>query len=80
MFQNIISQSERKFASEHLRRNKQKMSAGKKLQKKNKLFYFKVCNFLGKILYCICKYFIMWDVQSHSIKRPSRNDLDIGCL
>ena len=30
MFQNIISQSEQKFASEHLRRNKQKMRAGKK--------------------------------------------------
>ena len=30
MFQNIISQSEHKFTSEHLRRNKQKMSAGKK--------------------------------------------------
>ena len=29
MFQNIISQSENKFASEYLRRNK-KMSAGKK--------------------------------------------------
>ena len=30
MFQNVISQSEHKFASENLRRNKQKMSAGKK--------------------------------------------------
>ena len=30
MFQNIISQSEHKFSSEHLRRNKQKMSAEKK--------------------------------------------------
>ena len=30
MFQNIISQSEQKFASEHLRRNKQKMRTGKK--------------------------------------------------
>ena len=30
MIQNIISQSEHKFASEHLRGNKQKMSAGKK--------------------------------------------------
>ena len=30
MFQNIIIQSERKLASEHLRRNKQKMNAGKK--------------------------------------------------
>ena len=30
MFQNIISQSEHKFSSEHLRRSKQNMSAGKK--------------------------------------------------
>ena len=30
MFENIISQSDHKFASEHLRRNKQKMRAGKK--------------------------------------------------
>ena len=30
MFQNVICQSEDKFASENLRRNKQKMSAGKK--------------------------------------------------
>ena len=30
MFQNTISQSEHKFSSEHLRRSKQKMSAGKK--------------------------------------------------
>ena len=30
MFQNIISQNEHKFASKHLRRNKHKMSAGKK--------------------------------------------------
>ena len=30
MFQNIISQSEHEFASEHLIRNKQKMSPGKK--------------------------------------------------
>ena len=30
MLQNIISQSEHKFASEHLRRNKQKVKAGKK--------------------------------------------------
>ena len=30
MFQNIISGSEHKYASEHLKRNKQKMSAGKK--------------------------------------------------
>ena len=47
MFQNTISQSKHKFASEHLRRNKQNMSV------------------FGKILYCIRKYFIMWDVQSH---------------
>ena len=30
MFQKIVSQSEHKFASEHLRRNKQTMRAGKK--------------------------------------------------
>ena len=30
MFQNKISQSEHKFASEYLKRNKQKMSAGRK--------------------------------------------------
>ena len=30
MVQNVISGNERKCASEHLRRNKQKMSAGKK--------------------------------------------------
>ena len=30
MFQNVISQSEDKFASEYLKRSKQKMSAGKK--------------------------------------------------
>ena len=30
MFQNIISHSKHKFASEYLKRNKQKMSAGKK--------------------------------------------------
>ena len=30
MFQNMISQSEHNFASEYLRRNKQKMSAGRK--------------------------------------------------
>ena len=44
MFQNIISQSEHKFASGHLRRNKQKMSAGKNGKKtieEKKLFFEK---------------------------------------
>ena len=31
MFQNVISQSEHKFGLENLRRNKQKMSAVKKI-------------------------------------------------
>ena len=35
MFQNIISQSEHLRASEHLKRNKQKMSAGKKAIEEN---------------------------------------------
>ena len=45
-------------------------------QKKSKLFYRKVWNVFGKIFYCIRKYFIMWDVQSHSITRRSGNDLE----
>ena len=60
MFQNIINGSEHKCALEHLRKNKQKMSAGKKTLEENKLFYWKVCNVLSKIFYCICKKFIMW--------------------
>ena len=39
----------------------------RKQLKKNKLFYLKVCHVLRKIFYCIRKYFIMWDVQPHSI-------------
>ena len=35
MFQNIISESEHKCASEHLRKNKQKMSVEKKTIEKN---------------------------------------------
>ena len=35
MFQNIINGSEDKCASEHLRRSKQKMSAGKKTIQEN---------------------------------------------
>ena len=47
------------------------MSAGKKTIEKNELFYWKVCKVLGKILYGVRKYFIIWDVQSHSITGPS---------
>ena len=74
MFENIISGSEDKFTSEHFRRNKQKISAGKKsIEEKQTILK-------TKIFYCIRKYFIMWDVQSHSITRRSGNDLEIGCL
>ena len=52
----------------------------KKLQKKNKLIYCKVCNVIGKTFYCIRKYSKMWDAQSHNITRRSRNDLESGCL
>ena len=81
MVQNIISGSEHKCASEHLRRNKQKMSAGKKtMEEKQAILWESMQCVLGKIFYCICKYFIMWDVQPHSITRRSRNDLESGCL
>ena len=56
------------------------MSAGKKSIAEKNLFYWKVCNVLSKILCCICKYFIMYDVQSHNIIRRSKNDLESGCL
>ena len=58
MFQNIINQSGNRFALEHLRSNKQKTSEGKETIEE-KQFYWKVCNVLGKTLYCIRKYFIM---------------------
>ena len=79
MCQNIISQSGHNFASEYLRRNK-KMSAGKKPQNKKKLFYWKVYNVLINIQYCIRKYFVVWDAQSHSIRKRSRKDLESWCL
>ena len=69
MFQNIISQSEHKFVSEHLRRNKQKMSATKKTIEEKQTIFWKVYNVLCKILYCNRKYFLMCDVQTHSITR-----------
>ena len=44
MFQNIISGSEHKFASEHLKRNKQKMSAGKKtIEEKQSILLENMC-------------------------------------
>ena len=80
MFRNIISESEHRFASEHLRKNKHKMSDGKKTAEEQQAILLEVCNVSGKILYCIRKNFIMWDVQSHSITRLSRNDQESGCL
>ena len=55
------------------------MSAGKKSIEKNELFYLKVFNFLDKILYCICKYFIMWDVQSQEKKWSEKWMFVTGC-
>ena len=74
------SQSEHKFALERLRRNKQKMSAGKKTIEEKQTIYLKVCNILDKTLHCIRKYFIMWDIQFDSMTRRSRNDPESGCL
>ena len=78
MFRNIISENELRFASEHLRRSKHKMNDGKKTAEEKQTILLKVCNVLGKILYCIRKNFIMWDVQSHSIvgKWVFVNDLE----
>ena len=53
------------------------MSAGKKTTEE-KLFHWKVCNVLGKIFYCIRKCFIMWDVQSHSIKGDQKLIWKVG--
>ena len=78
MFQNIISQSEHKFESKHLSRNKQKMRVKNYKRKTN--FFWKVCNALSKIFYCICKYFMMWDVQYHSVTPRSRNDWKVGAF
>ena len=44
MVQNVISGNERKCASEHLRRNKQKMSAGKKtIEEKQSILLENMC-------------------------------------
>ena len=69
MFQNIISGSERKCTSEYLRRNKQKMSTGKKATEEKQTILLGSMQCLGKIFYCIRKYIIKRDVQSHSITR-----------
>ena len=76
MFQNIISQCEQKFASEHLRRNKRKNERWKENHRR-KANYFIGKYALGKILYCIHKNFKMRD---KSITRGSRNDQESGCL
>ena len=63
--------------SVHQNISKQKISAEKRtIEKKQKQFYWKVCNVLGNIFHCIRKYFIMWDVQYHNITWRSRNDLE----
>ena len=73
-FASICNQSEwtqvciRTFEKKQIK----KWALERKLQKKNKLFHLKVCNALGKTLYCIRKHFIMWDVQ------PQENES--GCL
>ena len=43
--------------------------------KRNKQFDLKICSAFGKILYCIRKYFIIWDVQPQE-----KNDVESGCL
>ena len=80
MFQNIISGSEHKWTHKIWEEKNKKWALEKKPQKKNKLFYWEVCNILSKIFYCICKYFIMWDAQSHSIIWWSGNNLENGSL
>ena len=65
VFQNIISGSEHKCTSEHLRRNKQKMNARKKTIEEKQTIIF---------------YFVMWDIQSHSTMWRSGNDLESGYL
>ena len=42
MFQNIISQSQNKFGSEHLRKNKQNVRAGKKTLEKKQTNSFEI--------------------------------------
>ena len=77
MVQYIVIQSELKCASEHYGRNKQKMSVE---ENQTVLLESMQCNVLGNILYCIRKYFILWDVQLHSNTWRSRNDLERGCF
>ena len=52
----------------------------KENHRKKETIWLKCINVLGKIFYCIRKYFIVWDVQSHSLTRRSRNDLESGSL
>ena len=80
MFRNIISGSQNKCSSEHLRRSKQKMRTGKKTTEEKQTFLLESMQFFGKIFYCICICFIMRDIQSHSITWLSTNDLESECL
>ena len=73
------SQSEHSFAAENLKRHKQKMNTGRKTIEEKQTILLETMQLLRKVfLYFICKYFIMWDVQSHSITGRSRNDLKSG--
>ena len=55
------------------------MSTGRKTIEEKQTILLESMHLLGKVfLYFICKYFIMWDVQSHSITGRSRNDLKSG--
>ena len=47
MFQNIISQCEHNFASEYLRRNNQKMSAGSKTIKEKQTIILESMQLVG---------------------------------
>ena len=60
-YENIISLSEHNFASEHLRRNKQKINAGRKRIEEKEIMLLESMQ-VGMFLHCICKYFIIWDV------------------
>ena len=74
----IYNQSE--WTQVCIRKFGKKWALERKPQMKNTPFYWKVCRILGKILYSICKYFIMWDIQPHSISWLSRNNPESGCL
>ena len=76
-FNQIVNRTQRQNIREGTNK---KYALERKQLKKNKLFYLKVCNVLRTILYCIRKYFIMWDVQPHSIISRSRNDPEYRCL